>query len=450
MRKKPLSTIKSLWNRYPKALLNRYPKQAWPVAVVALTVLVSFILMATRLEVAPREIEVVYKPVRVKTVQPEAVFLSVRSQGTVQPSTESDLIPEVSGQVVWLSPALVSGGYFEKGDVLLRIDDADYKTLVDKSDSAVIRTQVEYETTHSEYERTVKLQKKNLASTSQLEKAEREYRVAEANLQDARTSLKQARLDVERTTYRAPFAGRIRAEHVDLGQFISRGQVIATMYATDFVEIRLPLANRQLAFLNLPVGYRGQLAVEDETDVILTGDYAGTEYEWQAKLVRTEAEIDARSRMFYAVARAEVGEWDGKQAPLMVGLFVQAEIKGRIVDDIVVLPRIAMRDNNQVLVVDQDDRLHFREVNILRIEPDEVLIHGGLLAGERVCLTPLQVAVEGMRVRPLPEPVELDELDFEEENVAAPVPATAPVPDSGLVPVSAMSPQAPAVQGQTE
>jgi hypothetical protein len=98
-----------------------------------------------------------------------------------------------------------------------------------------------------------------------------------------------------------------------------------------------------------------------------------------------------------------------------VGLFVHAEIKGRIVDDIVVLPRIAVRDNNRVLVVDQEDRLHFRDVSILRIQPDEVLIDGGLLAGERVCLTPLQVAVEGMKVRPLAEPVVLDEQDFEEE-----------------------------------
>jgi RND family efflux transporter MFP subunit len=402
-----LSKLKSLWNRYPKI--------AWPLLVVLATVLLSFILMATRPEIVPREVEVSYRPVRVKTVQPDAVFLSVRSQGTVEPRTESNLIPEVTGQVVWLSPSMVSGGYFEKGDVLLRIDDADYKTLMARSQSAVDRTQVEFETSSAEYRRTVKLHKQSLASASQLEKSQREYRVAESNFESAKIDFKQSTLDVARTIYKAPFTGRIRSEQVDMGQFISRGVVIARIYATDSVEIRLPLANKQLAFLNLPVGYRGQLTADDETDVILTGNYAGVEYEWQAKLVRTEAEIDAQSRMFYAVARVKAADWAGEQPPLMVGLFVHAEIKGRIVDDIVVLPRIAVRDNNRVLVVDQDDRLHFREVSILRILPDEVLIDGGLLAGERVCLTPLQVAVEGMKVRPLAESVELDEQDLEEE-----------------------------------
>lgn len=431
-----MPTIKALWNQYPKL--------AWPLLVLAVTMLLSFILMTTRPELVPKEIEITYKPVRVTTVEPDSVFLSVRSQGTVQPRTESDLIPEVSGQVVWLSPAMVSGGYFEKGEVLLRIDDADYKTLMARSESAVKRTQVEFETASAEYQRTVKLHKQSLASASQLEKAEREYRVAEANLQDAKINLKQSTLDVERTIYTAPFTGRIRAEHVDLGQFISRGEVIATMYASDFVEIRLPLANQQLGYLNLPVGYHGQLTLEDETDVILTGNYAGVEYEWQAKLVRTEAEIDARSRMFYAVARAKTEEWDGIQPPLMVGLFVHANIMGRIVDDIVVLPRIAMRDNNQVLVVDQDDRLHFRTVSVLRIEPDQVLIDGGLMRGERVCLTPLQIAVEGMKVRPLPEPIELDAEDFEEE--------TTPVSEAEDMPAPAASLElaVPVVAGQVE
>lgn len=166
----PLSKLKSLWNRSPKT--------AWSLAVVLATALLSFILMATRPEIVPRQVEVSYRPVRVKTVQPEAVFLSVRSQGTVEPRTESKLIPEVSGQVMWLSPSMVSGGYFEKGDVLLRIDNADYKTVMARSEFAVERTQVEFETSSAEYLRTVKLHKQGLASASQLEKSPREYRVA--------------------------------------------------------------------------------------------------------------------------------------------------------------------------------------------------------------------------------------------------------------------------------
>ncbi len=434
------------WNQYPKYFLQQYPRLAWPLIVLAGTLLISIVLIKNPPEIVPREVVVSYKPVRIKTVQAESIFLSVRSQGTVQPRTESDLIPEVSGQLNWLSPAMVNGGYFEKGDILLRIDSADYKTLQDRSASAVNRTQIEFETASAEYRRTVKLHQQSLASASQLEISQRGYRVAESNLVDAKINLKQAQLDVDRTIIKAPFTGRIRSEHVDLGQFISRGEVIARIYATDFVEVRLPLANKQLGYLNLPDGYRGQLSVEDETDVILIGNYADEEYEWQAKLVRTEAEIDARSRMFYAVARTAVSDWDGRKPPLMVGLFVQAEIKGRIVDEVMVLPRIAMRDNNQVLVLDSDNRIHFREVSILRIQPNEVLINGGLLSGERVVLTPLQVAVEGMKVKPLPEPVALDALDFEDEAVSE------PAQQQGASPAAAMfiDVQPPSLQDQNE
>jgi multidrug efflux pump subunit AcrA (membrane-fusion protein) len=187
---------------------------------------------------------------------------------------------------------------------------------------------------------------------------------------------------------------------VDIGQFVGRGTAVATIYAGDQAEIRLPIADRQLAFLNLPLGHRGELAEDQQPNVTLTADYAGRTLSWQGKIVRTEAQIDTASRMVHVVARVSNEDQD---VPLNVGLFVNAEIEGLLVEDVVVMPRNALRNGNRVLVVDEDNRLHFRDIEPLRLYRDQVLIQSGLETGERVCISPLQTAIEGMPVQPVSE-----------------------------------------------
>jgi multidrug efflux pump subunit AcrA (membrane-fusion protein) len=185
---------------------------------------------------------------------------------------------------------------------------------------------------------------------------------------------------------------------VDIGQFVSRGVSVATIYAGDQAEIRLPIADRQLAFLNLPLGHRGELPIEQQPNVTLTAEYAGRTLSWQGKIVRTEAQIDTASRMVHVIARVSNEEQD---VPLNVGLFVNAEIEGLLVEDVVVLPRNALRNGNRVLVVDDENRIHYRDIEPLRLYRDQVLIQSGLETGERVCISPLQTAIEGMTVNPV-------------------------------------------------
>lgn len=193
----------------------------------------------------------------------------------------------------------------------------------------------------------------------------------------------------------------MRSEHVDLGQFVSRGQSIATIYATDYMEVRLPIAADQLAYLGLPRYAQGQIPEQHRPPVSLSADFGQARLLWEGELVRTEAEIDERSRMVYGVTRLRAGA--GEELPIPVGLFVQADIRGRRVEDIIRLPRSALRDDQQVLVVDAENRLHFRQISILRLEHDDVLIDGGLSDGELVCISPLQTVVEGMSVTPVIE-----------------------------------------------
>lgn len=377
-----------------------------PLLVLAAAVLGSVALVMTAPSVENVAPEETLRSVRVMEGHPQTVQLWVRSQGTVAPRTESELIPEVSGPVVWVSPALVSGGFFEAGAPLLRIDTRDYEAAVARARAAVARAEGDAEHASAELRRLQGLSQREVASESQLSQARRASRVGQASLDEARVALDQAERDLARTQLDAPFAGRVRVERVDVGQFVSRGQSVATLYATDFAEIRLPIADGQLAYLELP-SWRGGDMPTDGPAVRLHARFAGTEHEWRGRVVRTEGEIDPRSRMVQVVARVEDPygmsrpEGEPERAPLAVGLFVRAEIAGPVAEGVIVVPRSALRDDERILIVDKEDRLQILPVEVLRIDGDDVLLRAELAPGERICVSPLQVFVEGMRVRPV-------------------------------------------------
>ena len=371
-----------------------------PGLVVLASLFGAAVLMATSPQVEPTNPTPVPPTVRVRDIEPEPIRLRVHSQGTVAPDTQSQLIPEVSGRVTWMSGALVNGGYFEKGQTLLRLDDKDYQSSLKRARAALTRDEARYEHALFEFERMKSLEERRLASRSQMESAQRDYRVAEATLEDSRANLEQASLNLERTEVKAPFTGLVRDKSVDIGQLVGPGSPVATIYATDRLEVRLPIADRQLGFLNLPVGHRGELPADRQPAVALSAEYAGQLLEWTGTIVRTEAQIDTSSRMVNVVAR--IAGNSGETLPA-VGLFVNADIEGLLVDDIVVLPRNALRNGNRVLVVGDDNRLEFREVEPLRLFQDDVLIRAGLTAGERVCISPMQTPIDGMLVNPVGE-----------------------------------------------
>ena len=338
--------------------------------------------------------------IRVVEVNRERVRLEVSSQGSVMPYKESELIPEVNGRVSWMSPNLLPGGYFAKDEVLLRIDNRDHRSKVARSKAALNRSMAEEELARFELGRMEELVKKKLTSQSSLEIVLRNHRIAEAVLQDSKIALEQAFRDLQRTEIKAPYDGLVRSEKVDLGQYVSRGMVIASIYAAQYAEVRLPVADKQLAYLDLPLGHRGELADEIKPEVLLFTDYGGKHYEWIGKLVRTEAEIDSRSRMVTAVVRVNNNN-NVDQPDLPIGLFVNARIKGRWVEGVVTIPRAALRNQSKVLVVDKDNRIHYRDVKILRFENDNVIVSDGLESGDVVNISPLQTIVEDMLVNPI-------------------------------------------------
>ena len=231
----------------------------------------------------------------------------------------------------------------------------------------------------------------------------------EPQLEDARAAVASAEANVitaernlERTQIRAPYAGRLRRKNVDQGQFVTMGAPLATIYAVDFAEVRLPLPDDQLAYVELPLHYRGEKKRQKGPRVTLKADFAGETFEWTGEIVRTEGEIDPGSRMVHAVAQVKnpYGRGDDpSRPPLAVGLYVEAEIEGTTAEGLAVLPRAALRGRSQVLVITPEDRLEFRDVDLLRTTREQIYVRGGLKEGERVCLSPLEAVTDGMQVR---------------------------------------------------
>ncbi|MEX0618539.1 MAG: efflux RND transporter periplasmic adaptor subunit [Pseudohongiellaceae bacterium] len=381
-------------------------KAVLPVVILAAGVSISAILVKTPAQVAETSTEVQATVIRAMQVQPESITLTVESQGKVQAARRTSLSIAVAGQVEWLSPALENGGYIAAGEVLLRLDVRDLETAADRAEATLAQARAEAEHARTELERLQSLATQRLASDSQMENAQRGERVAAARLMDAEAALRQARSDLERAEIRAPFNAIVESKDVELGQYLNRAQTIATLVDADQVEVRLPLALTQMGYLDVPLGYRGELPDAMAPEVILTGRYGSQRHQWRGRLVRTEAGIDATSNSVQAIVRviqpkpADIDELseEAQNLALPLGLYVQAEIRGKRVDNLFVLPRSVIRNNNRVLVVDDEDTLHFREVDIMRLEDERVLIQGGLMAGERICLSPIQAVVDGMPV----------------------------------------------------
>ena len=375
-----------------------------PITILATGIVGLLIFLATRPEVERGEPERIAPLVRSVLVEPQALRFTVTAHGTVESPIESELRSQIEGEVLWVSPRLSAGGFFEAGEPLIRIDPLDYEHELEAAQAARDRATSARARAEREHERQQRLVSESAASVQRADEARDAFRAADAAVREARMRLARAERDLARSELVAPYAGRTREKYIDIGQFVGRGDPLADLYAIEYAEVPLPIPDRELAFIELLHPFRD--AARDERSegplVHLRADFAGGRNEWLGRLVRTTAEIDARSRTVTVVARVEDPygrSADGPGVPLPVGLFVEAEIEGRRLETAVLLPSTALRDGDQVYVVGEAGRLSFREVEVLRNRRNEVVIGAGLSAGERVVVTPLRGAVDGMRVR---------------------------------------------------
>ena len=350
----------------------------------------------------PEPVAIAPNVVAIRGIQMEAenIPLTIYAQGVVEPLTASELITQVNGRVAWVSPNFNAGGFFKQGEPLMKLESDDYEARVGLAEAREVRALAEFEHATFELKRMRALVKDQLVSQAMLENAVRQTRLTEAALKEAQINLDQAERDLDRTELKAPFDAIVRSKAVDLGEFVSMGKSLAQLFAADGFEIRLPVLDTQLAYLNLPssIDATAPLNSANLPSVRLSAQYAGAAASWDAQLVRSESEIDRRSRMVTLVARVSSTRDALSANPLPVGAFVNAEIEGITLENAFQLPRSALRQDNQVLVVDEESRLRFREVSIARYERDRILIQSGLKDGDIVNISPIQAVVDGMEV----------------------------------------------------
>lgn len=394
--------------------INIWKRYLAPILVLALGGVATYGLWVGKEKPVLQVLEKRPPPkVSVVSAAPVTQSLNVITQGTVAPRREINIVSQVSGKVNAVSEDFASGGFFAAGELLLELEDQEYQfallrakarvadaeQLVALEKGRVLQAKREWKDLGNKDANQLFLRKPQLAS-------------AEAALFAARADVGEAELNLSRTKIYAPFQGRIANKQVDIGQYISPGSVIAKVYSTDVAEVRLPLTDRQVALLDLPLSYDDGTTVIETPQVILSASFADRVWEWQGKITRTDSSIDVDSRVVYAVAEVQrpfSRVPDSGRPPLSIGLFVQAEISGRDVANVVALPRRALRSDGTLLIVDENERLSFQHARVLKTGQKQVWI-SDLAPGSRVVVSHLPVAVAGMEVSAR-EVLELAELD---------------------------------------
>lgn len=332
-------------------------------------------------------------------VEPQTLRVNVASQGVAKPREEIDWVSEVAGKVIRISPNFVAGGFFAAGEELVAIDPRDYDLAIAAAQARIAeaRRRLAQEEAHAEQARS-EWQALGEGQPTPLTLHEPQLAEARALLKAAEADLAKAKLQRSRCRLRAPFAGRALNRQAGLGQYVQAGEKLARIYSTDAAEIRLPVSADRLAYLELDIG-RPDGKPATGPKVTLAAELGGVERRWEGRIVRSEGGIDEATGMLHLVAEVREPYSRERPQPLLAGLFVKAEIEGRMQNDLFVLPQGAVNAAQEATAVDAEQRLRIRRVEVLRNEPDRILARGGLSAGDRVVVSGIQIPIEGMKVR---------------------------------------------------
>lgn len=382
---------------------RRFVQLAVTVAFIAAGAVLFGVMTAGKPQLKKQKSPPPVPMVRTITVETGERPVTITGEGTVKPLREIALVPQVGGEVIELSPAMVNGGEFKEGEILVRIDPADYELAVTLAEAGVKSSEsnlrmIEEDAAAAREEWTL-LREGDAAEVDApppLVAKAPQLAAARARLEADRANLSKAILNLERTRLLAPFEGRVRAESIDQGQYVTPGQPLATLYSTEAAEIIVPLEDESLAWIDVPAftsdrgpGSRARVRTR----------FAGREQTWQGRLVRAEGALDARTRMVNVVVL--VDEPYARRPPLAVGLFVEVEIEGRTLEEAALIPRSALRQGDMVWVVDEEEKLRFREVEVALARGDEVVVRSGLADGDRVVVSALGACTDGMSLRVL-------------------------------------------------
>lgn len=374
-----------------------------PVLILLLGVIGMLLLVQSRQAPPKQALKNPGILVEVIRAEPADHPVQVLGTGTVQSRQEVAITPQVSGRIVGLAPGFQAGGFFRKGDLLFEIEAVDYQLAAERASAALAKAEVDQALVEGQarvaQEEWSRLYPDGTAAPPLVAQLP-QLKNAAAAVAAARAALEQARLDLARTRIHAPFDCRVRSEEVALGQYVRAGASVALVAGTEAVEIVVPLPLEELGWLQIPRA--GGAGKGSPARVGLSG--SSEEQGWSGRIVRSLGEVDSRSRMARVVVAVDdpygLNSPDARQPDLEIGMFVEVALSGRTLPQVVALPRSALREGGLVWTVDDEERLHLQPVQVARQEGELVLISEGLARGDRVVLTRISGAAEGLQLRP--------------------------------------------------
>jgi len=396
----------------------RYVLTPIVIILVAIFCLIVFTVLSPKPAKKPAIIKAPL--VEVKNIERQNIRFIIASQGSVLPRTQTNLVSEVSGQITSVNEKFNVGGFFTKGEVLLSIDDISYQVVLLQAQSrldAAKAVLVEEQARKDQAEDEWLLTGKTLSQAPVLALRLPQLQKAKADIKAAKASITDAELKLARTKITAPYDAIVKEKQVDIGQYVSTGSTLAKTFAVDYAEVRLPIKQRDVDFLNLPK-INGKSASASKVDIYYK--LSGTEHSWLSNLTRYEGEVDSRSRVHYVIAQIDDPYSilsSSAHQELRIGTFVNAKISGKEVKDIVTIPRDALHGANQLYLVDQDNRLHIQEIKVLRNDADYVYSHDTFAAGLRLITTQMEAPVEGMALRILGEQADTPNAENQTDTV---------------------------------
>ncbi|MGE0532275.1 MAG: efflux RND transporter periplasmic adaptor subunit [Hyphomonadaceae bacterium] len=410
------------------ALDDEKPKGLWAtikrIAIFAAPLVVIIgggLLLALMIATGPKAKEKGEAPhapaVQFAVAHARPTTVSINVQGEARPRVEATLAAQVAGRIVWASPKFADGGSFAEGEVMARIDAADYQLAVVRARAQVAQAQEGLAREEAEAELARQdWQALGRGEAPPLAMREPQLAQARAQLASAEAALRSAELDLNRASIRAPFAGRVRERRANVGDYVGPGSPVAVMFSTDAMEIRVPLTDADLASMSLPVGFTASTANPGPAAHV-TSVTGGRIQTWEGRLVRTEASVDARTRLVYGIVEVRDPFSARHTAPLAPGMFVQTRLEGSNRETLVAAPRSALKRNEFVYVVTANNTIDVRQVRPAQTTADEVLFREGVADGERVVVSVLTSPRQGMEVTPI---------DREGSTTETPAPAEAP------------------------
>ena len=374
--------------------MNSYIKKYSPLIIILVSIIIFVLMIRLRPEAKFEEPKIIPQLVETMVAYPSEVGAKISSQGTIRPEHEIFVTSELSGKVTWVSKNFLDGAGFQMGDTLMKIEKRDYELALISTESSLFQARLALEREEAEANlASIEWKRVGKGDASSLTLREPQLAQARAVLAAAEAAYEQSKRNLERTSIIAPFNGRVRKKMVDLGTNLIPGSRLADIYATASFEVRLPIADKDIPFLGIPLDGTS-IDPSNRPEVRLSTSYGGDELNTKGFIVRSESEIDPKTRMISAIATIPISN---ANSGFKVGMFVNAEINGLSFPGVTVVPRSAVKDNMIWVVI--DEKLRRKSVEVIRFEKDFAFISDGLNKNDRILITRLSSYVDGMPVR---------------------------------------------------